>query len=293
MGLGSWVFGLWSSRIKSKAKDPRPNFEIKPKAQGQKPKPKVKEFMLKKLLNYLKPNPVSEPLVLRNEIWKAVFSDLKAIGNGEFNLPSNQIVVSIFAPGSEERSLLSSAFGNGRLESFLSQKLVEERCPQTVGVTLNFVDEPGKSWKNEQVFKLNYGGRAALQVPAVIIKILKGKASKKRYTFTRETINIGRSAEALDNYGTLVRKNDVDFEDIAEEPNNYVSKIHAQIQYKASENAFYLSDSGFEHGLTTNGTRLFRQGNLVAKLNADQKIAIQSGDEIHLGKAAIEFEITS
>lgn len=247
--------------------------------------------MIKKFLKSLKTDSVSEPLVLQNDIWKAVVSDLKAIGSGEYVLPSNQVGVSILAPRNEDKNLLNSAFGNGRLENFLSQKLAEEKCRQTVKVSLNYIDEPNKNWKDGQVFEINYDGNFASQTPTVILKILNGTAAKKRYKLSKETINIGRSAEAFDKYGTLIRKNDVVFQDIAEEPNNYVSKIHAQIEYNSGENIFYLSDSGFEYGLTTNGTRLFRNGNLIAKLNADQKVPLQNGDEIHLGKASVKFEI--
>lgn len=248
--------------------------------------------MLKNLLKKLRTDRISEPLVLQNDIWKAVISDLKAIGGGEYVLPSNQIGVSILTPRNEDKNLLNSALGSGRLESFLSQKLTEEKCRQIVKVSLNYIDEPNKNWKDGQIFEINYDGAdAALQTPTVIIKILNGTASRKRYKLSKETINLGRSAEAFDKYGTLIRKNDVAFEDIAEEPNTYVSKIHAHIQYNSAENTFYLSDSGFEYGSTTNGTRLFRNGNAIAKLNADQKVPLQNGDEIHLGKAGVKFEI--
>ncbi len=249
--------------------------------------------MIGKILKLFKSDSVAEPLVLQNDIWKKVVSDLKAIGSGEYHLPSNQIGISILAPQNEDKNLLNAAFGNGRLESFLAQKLAEEKCRQTVKVILNYIDEPNENWKNGQVFEINYDGNSASQTPTVIIKILNGTAVKKRYKLSKETINIGRSAQALDKYGTPIRKNDVVFQDIAEEPNNYVSKIHAQIQYNSAENIFYLSDSGFEYGLTTNGTRLFRQGNLIAKLNADQKVPLQNGDEIHLGKASVRFEMPS
>lgn len=247
--------------------------------------------MFKKLLKIFNTNTILEPLVLQNDIWKAVVSDLKAIGGGEYILPSNQLAVSILASSNENRNLLNAAFGSGRLGSFLTQKLSEESCRQTIKVYLNYLDKPAEDWKIGQSFAVNYGGNSTYQIPTVIVKIIDGVATKKRYKFTKETINIGRSAEALDKYGTVIRKNDVVFEDITTEPNNYVSKLHAQITYNAAENAFYLSDSGFEYGSTTNGTRIFRQGNLVAKLNADQKIPLENGDEIHLGKAKLKFEI--
>lgn len=248
--------------------------------------------MLKKFFTKFTTDPIKEPLVLQNQIGKKLISDLKAIGNGEYILPSAKIFISILASKKEEKSLINAAFGNGRLENFLSQKLSEEKCLQTISVNLSYIDSPKETWNDGQVFELNYqGSNEPLPIPAVTIKILNGKPAKKQFKFTKEIINIGRSPEAVDKYGTLIRKNDVVFQDISEEPNNYVSKIHAQIIYNAAENVFYLSDSGFAYGLVTNGTRLFRQGNLIAKLNPDQKVPLQNGDEIHLGKASLKFEI--
>lgn len=248
--------------------------------------------MLKKLLNRIKTDPVSEPIVLQKEIGKSLIADLKAIGNGDYVLPANLLLVTILAPKPEQKSVINAAFGNGRLEVFLSKLLREEKCRQTVTMSFNLINKPKRSWSPEQFFEIVYrGANKSLATPTVAIVILKGKATKKTYKLRQETINLGRGAEAYDKYGTLIRKNDVIFNDITEEPNNYVSKIHAQIKYEVNDKAFYLSDNGFEYGLVTNGTRLFRQGNLIAKLEADQEIQLQKGDEIHLGKASVRFDM--
>lgn len=247
--------------------------------------------MFKKLISKFKSDPISEPLELRDRIAGELLLHLKAIGDGEYALPGNHVSIAIAVAEKSKKNLLVTAFGDGKLADFLNQKLAQEKCRQRVNVSLSYVDRPKKNWKLGNVFELSFQeSTEKADVPTVIIKILTGKASKKQYKFKKETINLGRGAEVYDKYGTLIRKNDVAFDDIAQEPNNTVSKIHALVKYSPVDQVFYLADSGFEHGLVTNGTRVFREGNLLAKLNGDQKAKLETGDEINLGKASIRLE---
>src|ERR1044072_3514569 len=203
--------------------------------------------MFDKLKNILRPQKRLEPLVLQDDIWREIFVNLTAIGKGEHVLPSENVNLVFLVAEESERNILNSAFGDNRLEQFLRDKLKEERCGQSgqFRVHLEFISEATPDWETGKIFRISFGSGKEASIPAIIIRILHGKASKKSYKLTKPTINLGRGSEAKDKYGTLVRRNDVDFEDISEEPNNYVSKLHAQIQY-GSDGIFYLSDSGFE-----------------------------------------------
>lgn len=244
---------------------------------------------MKFLRNLFNSNSV-EPLVLQDEVWKEVYSNLKAIGGGDYVLPSKNLNIIFWADDETNQNILNSAYNSGKLEKFLTGKLAEERCTTTLNLSFQVVANRPANWNNKQNFALNFGS-ISQQPPTVIIKILIGTASEENFTFNQTTINLGRGKQAKDKYDSVVRVNHVDFLDTNEGANGYVSQLHAQITYR--DNTFYLSDSGFEFGRPTNGTRLFRQGNEVAKLNGDQKIPLQNGDEIHLGKAQIRFEIES
>jgi hypothetical protein len=236
-----------------------------------------------------------KPLVLQDDVWHVVFDKLTAIGSGEHVLPSDKMSVVFLTAGRNEENILISSFGEDRLQDFLRSKLREERCRQAEGlqVRLDFTAERPAHWADNRDFDISFGSAVESGViPTVTLKVLGGKASKTRFKVTRAAINIGRGREIKDKYGTLIRRNDVDFNDEMTEPNNSVSKLHGRIEYSEADGAYYLSDSGFEYGLATNGTRLIRGGSLVAKLNADQKVQLQNGDEIHLGKASVRFEIS-
>lgn len=250
--------------------------------------------MIDKLKDIWRSRKRLEPLVLQEDVWHAVFDKLTAIGSGEHVLPSEKMSVVFLTADKNEENILISSFGEDRLQDFLRSKLREERCRQAEGLQLrlDFTAERPANWAQDQDFDISFGLAAESGViPTVTLKVLEGKASRTRFKVTQAAINIGRGREIKDKYGTLIRRNDVDFNDEMTEPNNSVSKLHARIEYSEADGAYYLSDSGFEYGLVTNGTRLIRGGNLIAKLNADQRVQLENGDEIHLGKAAVRFEL--
>ena len=100
----------------------------------------------------------------------------------------------------------------------------------------------------------------------------------------RARINIGRLAELTDADHRVVRRNDVVFEEGAEEVNGTVSRRHAHIRLEDGE--YRLCDDGSEFG-----TRVFRDGRSIEIASGDRRgEKLRSGDEIYLGRACLRFE---
>jgi pSer/pThr/pTyr-binding forkhead associated (FHA) protein len=97
-------------------------------------------------------------------------------------------------------------------------------------------------------------------------------------------VNIGRMAELTDAEQRVVRRNDVVFDEGADEANATVSRKHAHIKREASD--YRICDDGSEYG-----TRLFREGRSIDVPAGNRKgEKLRPGDEIYLGRACLRFE---
>ena len=125
---------------------------------------------------------------------------------------------------------------------------------------------------------------AALPLEAGRLVVVKGKAAHGEYALDRPRINLGRMAELTDSDHRVVRRNDVVFEEGADEVNATVSRRHAHI--RSEEGEYRLSDDGSEFG-----TRIFRDGRSIEVPSGDRRgERLRPGDEIYLGRACLRFE---
>jgi pSer/pThr/pTyr-binding forkhead associated (FHA) protein len=116
------------------------------------------------------------------------------------------------------------------------------------------------------------------------LTVIKGKTVSPEYTLTRARTNIGRMPELTDANHRVTRRNDVVFEEGAEEANATVSRQHAHI--RQDEGDYRLCDDGSEFG-----TRVFRDGRSIEVPPGDRRgEKLRSGDEIYLGRACLRFE---
>jgi pSer/pThr/pTyr-binding forkhead associated (FHA) protein len=132
----------------------------------------------------------------------------------------------------------------------------------------------------------------AMEVPAsqpqpaapARLTVIHGKAREAVYTLDKTRINIGRLAELTDAEHRVIRRNDVVFEEGADEANATVSRKHAHIRREAGE--YRICDDSSEFG-----TRIFRDGRaLEVPAGNPRGERLRPGDEIYLGRACVRFE---
>ena len=114
--------------------------------------------------------------------------------------------------------------------------------------------------------------------------MVKGQAEHAEYLLEKPRTNIGRLAELTDAEQRVVRRNDVVFEEGADEANATVSRQHAHIRREGGE--YRLCDDGSEFG-----TRVFRDGRSIEVPAGNRRgEKLRPGDEIYLGRACLRFE---
>jgi pSer/pThr/pTyr-binding forkhead associated (FHA) protein len=100
----------------------------------------------------------------------------------------------------------------------------------------------------------------------------------------RARVNIGRLPELTDADHRVTRRNDIVFEEGADEANGTVSRRHAHIRLEGGE--YRLCDDGSEFG-----TRVFRDGRPIEAPPGNRRgEKLRPGDEIYLGRACLRFE---
>jgi hypothetical protein len=119
----------------------------------------------------------------------------------------------------------------------------------------------------EGPFDIEYSN-AAPPAPAPLatarLVVVKGKANATEYLLDKARMNLGRLAEITDADHRVTRRNDVVFEEGADEANGTVSRRHAHIRLEDGE--YRLCDDGSEFG-----TRVFRDGRSI---EADAPVAL-------------------
>jgi pSer/pThr/pTyr-binding forkhead associated (FHA) protein len=114
--------------------------------------------------------------------------------------------------------------------------------------------------------------------------VIRGKAQHDEYALDRPRTNIGRLAELSDAEQRVVRRNDVVFEEGADDANATVSRKHAHIRLDAGE--YRICDESSEFG-----TRIFRDGRSIEVPSGNRRgEKLRPGDEIYLGRACLRFE---
>ena len=173
---------------------------------------------------------------------------------------------------------------------------VECRAPENLRVEVK-VDELGRSIKDWVWIEM------LSQTPAIAITprertrgklvIRAGDANHAELRLTKTRTNIGRVGDVYKSEG-LSRRNDLVF--AADTPvNRTVSREHAHILYHKAANEYRLyNDRWYTRGNKTEnncGIWIIRDG-MGQEVHRDTRgVKLEPGDEIHFGKAVVEFEI--
>jgi hypothetical protein len=197
--------------------------------------------------------------------------------------PYNQVTVRIPVPDPERRSAYETVFiADDALREEIAEHLRRDEAefPGDLQVEVTLVEtseltEPSlvcrKREGSPQVQKANPNAIRGTRFTPV-----SGGAPTE---ITRSRIQVGRTAEVLDDRMRLVRRNDLVLE------HDTVSRAHAHLEY--SDGQFRLFDDGSSYG-----TSVIHEGRLVEVPRAGGRgMRIDSGDEIYFGQARVLFEL--
>ncbi len=222
-------------------------------------------------------------VVVHRAILKDVESRVQVVARGRRVFPFGRVTVTLIGADEERRTLLEGAFA-GRLPEDVRQMLEGAGCEMARGFTV----EVRTGAAGEGAYEIEYFADApkpaAQPLEAGRLVIIKGKAARAEYTLDRPRTNLGRMGELTDSEHRVIRRNDVVFEEGAEEVNATVSRRHAHIFVEEGE--YRIADDASEFG-----TRVFRDGRSIEVPSGDRRgERLRSGDEIYLGRACVRFE---
>jgi len=234
-----------------------------------------------------------ELLLVHRAILEELAGKVQTVARGEPVFPYPHVTVTLASADPDRRALYQTAFGEeGRLEKDVRDTLEGAGCLVPRGFAL----EVKTAEAGERQFEIEYSAErrsepaaaeshAAGQTGRLIV--VKGKTAQAEYTLDRTRTNIGRTEELTDADHRVVRRNDVVFEDSAEEGqdvNGTVSRKHAHIRLDAGEYRICDDESQF-------GTRIFRDGRSIEVPAGNRRgERLKSGDEVYLGRACLRFE---
>jgi hypothetical protein len=236
----------------------------------------------------------AQPLEIKEAIIDAIEQRAVPAGEGNRVLPHNQIAVTVLAPTADDRLALQAVLAN--LQETLVNRLAEVRCEVPAGFCANvqYTRRPRPHWTPEQRLAVEYSARERItttdvsrgEPPPLRVTILRGHATQTAYTLTEPHVHIGRTALPVDSAGRP-RRNHIVFVEDGDECSNSVGRAHASIRFEPARGEYRVFDDG-----SRNGTRVMRNGTTLEIVRRDPTgVTLLSGDEIHLGTAAIRVEI--
>jgi hypothetical protein len=232
----------------------------------------------------LGPAESGELVMVHRAILQEIEDQVQVVARGRKVFPYARVVVTLIAQDEERRTMLQGAFGE-RLGEDVRELLSGGGCelPRGFGV------EVRTAAAGTGAFEVEYSTDAPKAAPAKPLEagrlvLVKGKTDHREYELDRARVNLGRLAELTDADHRVVRRNDVVFEEGADEVNGTVSRRHAHIRLEDGE--YRLCDDGSEFG-----TRVFRDGRSIEVPVGDRRgERLRAGDEIYLGRACLRFE---
>jgi hypothetical protein len=232
----------------------------------------------------LGPADSSELLLVHHAILEEIETKVQTVARGKRVFPYARVMVTLVSADPDRRALYQNAFGEaGRLENDIREALdaVECEVPRGFGVEVTTAETGDKS------FTIDYAVTAPREPetrPSGRLFVVKGKTQQSEFPLEKARVNIGRLAELTDTEHRVVRRNDVVFEEGADEANATVSRRHAHI--RLDEGSYRICDDESEFG-----TRVFRDGRVIEVPPGNRRgERLRPGDEIYLGRACLRFQ---
>jgi len=251
----------------------------------------------------------ARPLDIKRAIVEAVEQRVEPAGGGRRVLPGDRVQVTVLAESAEQRRAVAAVLVD--VEDAIRSRLLELQCQvsKPFSVDVGFVRRLPDDWDADQrlAVVVSNGDEAATtarrirqipsgahrdedvaEVPSLTMEVVRGQALKRQFTFRAGVIRIGRSPDLTDDRGRP-RLNDVAFLENDNAENRTVTRGHAVIRFDARAGEYRIFDEG-----SANGTRIVRSGESIDVPKRDPVgVSLRSGDEVHLGKAAVRIRIDS
>ena len=226
----------------------------------------------------------SDLVIVHRAVLEEIEGKVQVVARGRRVFPFGRLVITLTGESEERRAILQGAFGE-RLPADLREMLEGSGCEVPRGFTV----EVRTSGAGEGAYDIEYFADAPKPAAAAPLEpgrlvVVKGKTERGEYTLDRPRTNLGRLAELTDSDHRVVRRNDIVFEEGADEVTATVSRRHAHIRVEEGE--YRLADDGSEFG-----TRVFREGRSIEVPAGNRRgERLRPGDEIYLGRACLRFE---
>ena len=234
------------------------------------------------------------------EIRIAVLDEVKKKiqrAGGKALFPYNIVRIGIRADG-DDVAIFERDFFRKFFDEEVRRNLARERCrfPEELRVDIRVANGDQENWVKIETLAEIVSTKTAEPAPAprtTKLLVTSGTANKTELLVHKPRINIGRLAEVHKAEG-VSRRNDLAFS--AENPiNRTVSREHAHITYDKKTGEYRLfNDRWYKRGdkrESNCGLWIVRDG-MGQEVHRDTRGArLLSGDEIHLGKAIVRFQI--
>jgi len=222
-------------------------------------------------------------VIYHRAILEEIMGKVQVLARGQRVFPFAHVLIRIVGGTEQRREVLRAAFGD-RLPSDIQSALRAIRCEIPQGFTaIVEVVESGI-----QTIELEYSVKppkpAPPPAPPARLVVVKGKAERAEYALDKPRINVGRLPELTDASQRVVRRNDIVFEEGADEVSGTVSRKHAHIVMEDGE--YRICDDRSEFG-----TSIFRNGRPIELVKGGRRgEKLRPGDEIYFGRACMRFE---
>jgi hypothetical protein len=235
-----------------------------------------------------------ELLLVHRAILEEIEGKIQTVQRGQRLFPYNHLLVRLVSPDADRRALFQMAFAQEhRLEADIRECLKGAACDLPLG----FAVEVETTAEGSKGFRIEYAIREAPPAPAPApgprpgfqparLVVVRGKAATDTWTLEKSRTNLGRLLEITDSQERVVRRNDVVFEEGADEANATVSRAHAHIRFDRASGEYRICDDESEYG-----TRIFREGRSMEVPAGNRRgERLSAGDEVYLGRACLRFE---
>lgn len=223
-----------------------------------------------------------ELLLVHRAILEEIETKIQTVARGKRVFPYGRLTVTLVSPDADRRALYQAAFGD-QLAANIREALAGAKCevPQGLVVEVRTAEEGPRPFAVE--YGIDRPAASPVAGPARLI-VVRGKAQQSEYLLDRPRLNIGRLSELTDSEQRVVRRNDIVFEEGADEANATVSRKHAHI--KLEQGTYRICDDGSEFS-----TRIFRDGRTIEVPEGNRRgERLRAADEIYLGRACVRFE---
>jgi len=216
---------------------------------------------------------------------------------GKRVFPYNFVRINVRGVEDSRSGIFKGDFFKRYFEQEIRRSLLKAECkyPEDLEVDVDVTSDlakPGEQWLWIETEAQKRRPRVPVRRAARLM-VLEGKANRAELSLDRLRTNIGRTVDVYRSEG-LSRRNDLAFTEETE-INRTVSREHAHIQYDRTAGDYRIYNDRWykrnEKGEGSCGLWIVRDG-LSQEVHRNARgTRLQPGDEIHLGKAVIRFQL--